>query len=275
MIQPRFLFAVHLLAAALSPVWAQVQTELFIPQIITGTELTPDGAVDYRTAFRVISGAGDPLRITIQLRDNSGLPLEGFFVGGVIGGGPASEVEMALDPFGLAEVATSPGPLAAGWARIVVTDFESMDPRTAEISVEATLETELRGLSGDVSRSTSLTAAPLTQAFSAYGRITPQGATGIALLNPSKDESAEVSIQLVSVNGTLMETSALVLPPMSKISQFLDDPGLFVELATFRGTLEVRSSVPLAAAIIRSGATFWDTLGILPPRLLPSAQSLK
>jgi hypothetical protein len=86
------------------------------------------------------------------------------------------------------------------------------------------------------------------------------GGTGVALLNPSREESATLEVDFHLVDGSLLDSVELEIPPGAKRAQFLHEKGLFPDLDPLaRGSVRIRSSQPISVLVIRVDVTYWST----------------
>lgn len=241
------------------PQQALAQFEHFIPQVVDGVDqpLHPDRF--FRTEFHIVNLSQSELSVEIELTQNDGQSMSRIRSPGLgPGGGTSSRALFVLAPLGQRTIGTTNGPfIQIGWAIV-----RSSGP----VGVLATLQYLMSG-SNDVVTSTSILTDPPGQKFSTYGRLSASASTGIALLNTSSSETAQVKIQLYDNNGILQDERTIALLPRGKIAQFLNEGSLFTELQNFEGSIEVSSSVPLAATVIRVDKTFWSTFRVWPPRL--------
>lgn len=241
------------------PQLALAQFEHFIPQVVDGADqpLHPDRF--FRTEFHVVNLSKSEVNVEIELTQNDGQPMSRIRSPGLgPGGGTSSQARFVLAPLGQQTVATTNAPFTQiGWAIV-----RSSGP----VGVVATLQYLVSG-SNDVVTSTSILTDPPSEKFSAYGRISTSASTGIALLNTSSLKTALVKIQLYNNEGTLQDERTIALLPRGKIAQFLNEDSLFTGLQIFEGSIEVSSSMPLAATIIRVDKTYWSTFRVMPSRL--------
>jgi hypothetical protein len=219
---------------------------VYIPQVGHGqgfeTTLTfMNGSVTTnRVAIRTYDGNGDPVNLLLQKKS----PI----------GDPTDPDEMAVDSKGieLAGLGTvevmslndNPSGLTLGYAEIEADWGENF-------SVEAVF----RRFQGNIlETTTSVLPFPATKAVSFFAFANSFARTGVAILNPAEnEEAAEVEFMVYDNLGTLYDTATLDLAEGEKIAQFLDEAGLFPDLAggDFTGSCEVRSNVPVALTVIK------------------------
>jgi hypothetical protein len=231
---------------------AMAKTEtVYIPQIGYGDGFETTfsfmnfSATTNRVEIRAFSPEGDPA----ELLRRAGSPFEDESAAAVIG------VEVA--GFGSAVAQTLSDSFQLGYAEID-SDFDE----------DFGIELVFRRFSGSrLITSTSILPLPASTAFSFLAFSDSFARTGLALVNPKENESeAEVTMLLYDNLGLLRGTAEVTLQSGHRFSQFIDEStpaaDLFPEIAgeEFSGTIEVRSDVPVAVAILRTeGAEFLFT----------------
>jgi hypothetical protein len=239
---------------------AGADVEMFVPQVVAGREA--NSGLVLKTTFHMWNLSNSEVTGQIDLFQNSGEPMNGFHV---IVGPPAQPGYVSSANFDIpangsfmASTATEwyapveDIPLLIGWAKIT-----SSAPIGLVVTLAALNRDEFKSYT--VASSTSLTANTLT-AFSTFGLIDYQAATGLALLNPSEAEERKVHVTVFDNFGFQRGERTLTLPPHGKIVQFLHEGSFFPELndKAIRGPLTVTADGPIAAAAVRVDGTYWS-----------------
>ncbi len=238
---------------------AQAQHVSYVPQIVNGFN-GPEDSRFFVTSFVFANlSDGEPVDVEIQLFDNDGGDLSALRPMTGPGGGSTPSVRFQLSPRGTQAVETSYTAFSSpvvGWARVT---------STREIGLTATLQYR-DALAGNVITSTSILPDLARTVFRTFVLNSRRGGPrlGLALLNPSKTEAAEIQVTLFNGDGSLHGTRSISLEPSHKIAQFFDEGELFTELDAFFGTAEISSGVPLAVAVIRVDGIYWSTFRVLP-----------
>jgi len=235
-----------LLIVAMTSTAFLVADIIVVPHVIVGA----DDVFTYRTQFHIFNLTADQMiNGKIEILQNGGYPLPCFathmpVVPAVnlktfsLGG--RSELTIQNDSF---------GGFMAGWARI-----ESSE----QIEVIVTLQAQARGSYPYVATSTSLIPSPLGTQFTGYALVSSSASTGLAILNPSETETANLTLILRSKSGTLIGARTLDLGPEQKLAQFLWENNLFDQVPQIEGTLEITSNVPIALTVIRVDNLYWS-----------------
>lgn len=205
--------------------------------------------------------AGESVDVTLTLTADEGESFPRLIYSPGPIAAPGSHVSFRLAPLGVRAIRTSNGPYRiVGWGRVEA---------SGEIGVLATLQYLVSGTSQVVTSPSLIPESP-TRAFSTIAWLRQDDAsTGIALLNPSENEMAEVRVYLFLTDGTSFDSRTIRLEPLGEIAQFLDQEGLFTDLEWFAGTAEVSSNLPIAATVIRVDDTYWSTFRVFPGRVAP------
>lgn len=236
------------------------QVEVFVPHVVDGRTITTQGDLRFETEFFVQNLSGTSLEVKVSLTRNDGSPMRRFLkVFGIMAVG-VSELEFVLEPRGMGFLRTFRDNFTAiGWAKVVadgpigvITSVRLIRPSTSEVVA-----------------SVGMPAEPPFAAFASPAQIgfVSRAFTGFALLNTSEDQTATVNFELVNHDGTTRASAELVLPPLGKINQFLNERDLFPEIDQFLGSVEVTSDVPLSVAIIQVEDLSWSAFR---PFSLPS-----
>jgi hypothetical protein len=86
-----------------------------------------------------------------------------------------------------------------------------------------------------------------------YVSLTPDERGGVAILNPSSTETANLLINLVDDTGVDQDTQSISLGPLEQLSVYVDEPPLFDRLfdqrttpSEFKGTMNIGSDLEVA-----------------------------
>ncbi len=224
---------------------------LWIPQFGHGT----GGGNQLTSEIRILNLSTDTSEVLISSFDGVGNPADLIDDGG----SSASEVEMVLAAFGTARLNSmnqNSSDFDLGWIQLQV-------PDTQQIGVEVLFN--IIDSTGSLS-STNVQTDPLTEAASFLGLVRQDMRSGMALINPPDNEEAEIDILLFDSEGQRLNETRITLAPGHKISQFLDEYFEDEELQGFDGSVEVRSSRPIAILALRQEGTVVTTQTIFPSR---------
>lgn len=245
--------------------YAHGQFEYFVPQVIAGENAPQDRAHCFQTQFHIINLSSDQVSVEIRATRDEGAPMAVLAQPGLVRfQSGSSSVTFVIPVRGQRTISTLNGPFRQiGWAVI---------RSTGRLGVVVTLQYLVSG-SGQVVTSTSLLPDPPQRKFSMWVAMGTDIASGVAVLNPSALESAQVNFRLFDRSGQFAGERTIVLPPSSKIAQFLNENQLYTELRDFQGTVEVSSAVPVAVTTIRVEKTYWSTFPAFPPRPVTAQSS--
>ena len=93
--------------------------------------------------------------------------------------------------------------------------------------------------------------------------------TGVAYANPSPTESATVTLTVIGATGTRLGTTTVTLAPLGHGAV---NPGPLLSLGSFKGMVEITSSIPIVSLSINAEA--FPVFSSLPPGDLPSSTAL-
>lgn len=249
------IFLPILILGALTYDCIAAEVKIYVPQVVNGVR---QAGTSFVTIFHLVNLSDNSVFGDIQAKRDSGEPMEAFWTSSGFLPHVIDKKSFTIAPFGQQTIVTTgiDASLQVGWAVI-----RSSGP----IGVVATLQF-FEG--GKVTTSTSILPDPPLKAFSAYALVSARRRTGIAILNVSTEESADIVFKLYDNQGKFLASRTISLGPLGKISQFLNEGSLFTQLETFEGTVEVSSSVEVAATIIRVDETYWSTFRVFPARLV-------
>lgn len=146
---------------------------------------------------------------------------------------------------------------ARGGVTLFWVQVESSSPVGVVVGLQA------RSVESDAT-ATSVIPGPSAQRFTAHAFISERTNTGLAICNPSPDETAEILLQLRDGSGATTQEATITLGPHQKITQFLNEDGLFTGISQLSGSLEVTSSTPIAVLVVRVDDAFWSTFPAFP-----------
>lgn len=139
------------------------------------------------------------------------------------------------------------GELQEGW---ITLQFDS--PATILTSIETLI---LRADSGEVISSVSLPGVRPSRNFIASWLATNSATSAYAIVNPSLDEAAEVSLTFVAGKEPELDIcdAEVIVPPGTRVARFWDE---FVSECSFESTetwgyLELESSAPVALGALK------------------------
>ncbi len=180
------------------------RTKLIFPQVANGTA----GGLSIKTTFIIINNAPQPTSGTLYFVKPDGTPMTLS-----IGGQNRSSVSYSLAPGAAQRVVTSgSGALATGWA------WASMDRPISGTAIfhiydsAARLVTEMGVLS-----------SPSNASVDAAVDTIGSGRTAIALVNPSDEDTAAVTLSLLDEKGESKGQQQLDLLPRQYRSMFVDE----------------------------------------------------
>jgi hypothetical protein len=93
--------------------------------------------------------------------------------------------------------------------------------------------------------------------------------TGVAYANPSPTDSATVTLTVIGATGTRLGSTTVNLPPLGHGAV---NPGPLLSLGSFKGLVEITSSIPIISLSINAEA--FPVFSSLPPGDLPSSAAL-
>lgn len=238
------------------------QQTFYAPQVILGDL----GDRHYwSTSFLFVNPSpSNSVSVTITLMTSDGQPLNAFSIARVLGVYTSSET-LNIGPLQSAKavpVGSLVGP-TTGWALIQTTG-----PVTSTIELD-----EVTGgcyvPSPGVCLGTMTLNRSATSESNAFGQdfvfaaqyaaaepALPFGdAFGVALLNPSGNDPADITIQFLQ-SGQVINSVYLTLNPRQKLSKFLNELGVF-PYAPSVGTVRILSTQPIGLQIIEVTAGMW------------------
>ncbi len=258
--RPKSLFLVPL-ALVLVPalftgrLWAQF--DYYVPQVVDG-RFQPSDSDFLRSTFQFVNLSDREAQVRLRLVADDDQPFSRLSRPIAPGGGGSgvSMLQFAIPAQGATRVTTINGPFSiVGWAKIESTEL---------LGVMVLLQF-IEPATGRPIASTSVLPDPPTTAFSNYLTMGYGQNHGLALLNPSSTESADVEIQLRRHDGEMAGSRRIVLGPGKKIAQFYNEGELFTDLEIFHGSAQIRSNVPLAVMTIQVDGATWNAARAFPP----------
>ncbi len=231
---------------------------VYIPQVAHGQGL--------ETTFVFMNLSATTNRLEIRAFDSNGLPVELLKDPGSALVPPSTSTVLGVEVpgYGVTEAITltsSAQELKVGYAE-VSSDFDE------PFGVEAVFKT-YAGNTLDTASSV-LPADPMN-GFSFIAYADGVNRTGIALLNPAGNEAAaDVTMTLLNNNGDEVDEMAVSLEPGSKTTLFIDElfAGYFATAGDFLGSVEIDSTRPVTATILKFEGSFMTTQTIQPSRSL-------
>ncbi|RPJ86398.1 MAG: hypothetical protein EHM18_06415 [Acidobacteria bacterium] len=223
------------------------QEESYLPQVADGRG--EGQGVVIKTTFVFFNPSQEAVGVQLFLTDYTGGPLT--LVIPDLGTGATFSFSLGAGATRFFQSAGA-GPLQVGAARVQAT-------RAIGVSAVYTI---LNG-SGNFLTEAGVGSVVPIQTFRLPVDTTGGGDTGLALLNVAQVETA-ISFRLRPESGAAGPQAAFSLGASAQRAIFLSE--LFPQLGPFQGTLEVDSSRPLAAAVLRQNlATFTSTtLPVVP-----------
>jgi len=197
----------------------------------------------YATQFLLMNTTASAVTGTVAFFDDNGRPVALNFGQGI---GIQSSLNYSIAPNGMQKFSTTgQGSLAVAYA--VVT------PTAGSTPVAAVVFSQNNGTGGLVSQAGVLN-APQTTSSRLYVERTSSPLvrdTGIALVNRN-GTTANVNLNLVSLDGTFNQSATLSVPANGHVAKYLEQ--LFPQgaiPAEFRGVLTMGSNVPIAPVTLR------------------------
>ncbi|HYK88785.1 MAG TPA: hypothetical protein VE398_08450, partial [Acidobacteriota bacterium] len=229
----KFLTAVLLLGLFASR-GAFAQNQYCLPHFANGKF----GTVSFRTTFILFNNTNSPVQAVLAISDDGGNPLS-TTIGGL---GSGSQFTLNLDAGATSILQTDgSGNGAVGAAKVTATAVIGVSAIFTIYDANGNYMTEAGVGSSD----------PLTD-FVLPVDSTGAFLTGLALFNPG-DSAAAITLTLINTDGGQADSPASKsLSAGGHTAFFVAAAGqLFPSVTNFRGTLRVRSSVPIAALVLR------------------------
>ena len=231
---------------------------LYIPQVVHGGGLETEFIMinlsesNRRVEIRTFGADGNPANLL--RREASALEFASA----------TSATGAELAPLGVASIfsfSSSPSEVATGWAEITT---------TGSVALEVVFSA--RGPEGLLT-STSVLPTEASTAFSVIAFATQTLQTGLALLNPpSNAHAATVTVELVGSLGDVYSSVELSVPPGQTIpSQYVSELFPEVQDQEFFGSLDISSSQPVVAMLVRVEGVHFTTQLIHPARTTSAA----
>ena len=211
---------------------AYAENRYYLPQVANGDF----GVVSYRTTFILVNNSDAVVDTTLSLTDNSGHPLH-VAIGGL---GSGSTFNIRLDAGATAMHQTDGTGTGNVGAATVISSFA--------ISVSAIFT--LYDPGGRYMTEAGVASSAPAKEFVLPVDSTESFLTGLALFNPGAD--ASITMNLVRSDGSPADQTTMELKSGTHEAFFVAAAGqLFPNFSNFRGTLVVRSPVPVAALVLR------------------------
>ena len=156
-----------------------------------------------------------------------------------LGGGELFSTVVPLNPGATEEIEFRSQELVAGWGRL---SSEQVFSSTAFLKV----------FSGEeLVSQVGILPAPAVERFGVFGYRDPGLSvnTGVAIVNPSEDSSAEVSARQLDETGQELGRTVFVLEPGEHLARNINEPPFFEGTEQYRGTIEFQTKgnvVPLS-----------------------------
>lgn len=229
---------------------------VYVPQVAHGQGL--------ETTFVFMNLSATTNRLEIKAFDSAGLPVELLQDPGSALVPPSTSTVLGVEVpgYGVTEAITltaSAQDLAVGYAE-VSSDFD------VPFGVEAVFKT-YAGNALDTASSV-LPVEPMNK-FSFIAYADGVNRTGIALLNPAENgAAADVTMTLLNNNGDEVDELIVPLESGAKTTLFIDElfADYFAASGDFLGSVEVDSTQPVTATILKFEGTFMTTQTIQPSR---------
>jgi hypothetical protein len=212
---------------------AYAQNRYYLPHIATGH----DGRITYRTSFILFNTTDSDASVSIKLTDDNGNPLA-VTIAGI---GSNSQFDFAVPAGGSRVFQTDGGGNLISGGAVVVS--------TTPIGVSGTFT--VYDADGSFVTECGVGTSDLVTEFVLPVDTTDPFNTGLALLNAGAAD-ASVTLTLRDTNGNAGPTASLTLRKNGHRAGFVSGADqLFRSAMSFRGTLWVRSSTPIAAMTLR------------------------
>lgn len=231
--------------------------QIFVPHIAIGIA---DGT-SINTSFQLLNLSNQPVTGSITAFTNTGKLFEAFEFAKPVAPGSVPWKLFGLAPLGRASIGTrttfrsDETGFQAGWALI-----ESTGP----IGVVVQFAWRSRG---EIIAAASILPDPLTNQFSTPIHVSLLEATGLALVNPSEQSTAEIKLTAYNHEGNVVGETLIALPPRHNMAAFINEAGLFPQLQQLTGSIEVSSTVPVTATVIQSDRNRWTAFRVFPGRI--------
>jgi hypothetical protein len=224
---------VFVLMALLRGGSAFAQEHYYLSQIANGTS----GGSTFRTTFVVFNNTGVDLKASVTLTGDDGKPLamtiQGF--------GTQSSFDVSVPAGGIQILQTDgSGALVSGAANV-----------TAPNGIGVSAVFGIYDAQGNFVTEAGVGSSALLSDFVAPVDTTGQFNTGLAMFNPGAG-AANVALILRDTDGSPVSQTTLSLPGSGHVARFVAGVDqFFPSLGSFRGTLLVHSSAPVATLVLR------------------------
>jgi hypothetical protein len=230
-------FAMSICLALFLARGVQAQERYYLSQVANGN--FGDGS--FRTAFILFNNTDADASVSLKLTDDNGGPLTVTI--GELGRG--SEFNIALSA-GASRILQTDGlgSLAVGGATV-----------TSTASIGASAVFTIYDVRGKYVTEAGVGNSQLLTEFIFPVDVTGSFNTGLALLNTGSGNALITTI-LRGTDGQEAGRTTMTLPGNNHMARFVAGQGqLFPAVSNFRGTLLVRSSIPIAAVVLRQNQT--------------------
>lgn len=248
--------------------WASLfgaDAEFFLPHVINGGGTLGGQFTRLQTIIEVLNLSDQSIVVKATLTTDDGEPFNAFLTSS-FHGSFINEQTLAVNPGQLGHFFTSSfGDITAGWGKIRASG-------AVGIQVNLSRQVFLPGKSsyGLASRA-SYPPPELSVQFGTFQEFdfgSGENDVGLAILNPSETEAAEVRVALIGLNGSREVERNLTIPPRRKIARFLKSDLLAGNPGIFR-CVSVTSTIPVSALPVSVGGDSWTAGPLLTPRPAP------
>jgi len=213
MFNPKLQVLKILVILIMSPV-AFGQTDICIPQFLDGVA----GPFRYRTTLVMQNQEQNQAQVQLQFYDNNGAPMQQFMMNrrGMHGGqspvGPNGQ--FSPDPIqsqgAVGYRSGGEGGFQAGFVQI-----------QSQSRIQSHARLQLFDSSGSLLSETNIIPGPQFRNGSFYADRADGAMIGLAFTNTSVDQTATCTLEIYADDGTLLNTTQIVLGPRSQTAQFL------------------------------------------------------
>ncbi|MDA2928496.1 hypothetical protein MYX84_00885 [Acidobacteria bacterium AH-259-O06] len=193
-----------------------------------------------KNTTRIILRNNDDFRDTGRIEFRSG---DGQLVNVPIGGVSRSSTDYEIAPWGTTEITTD------GTGDLMTGSIQVISDRGENSKIEGTEVFEILGSSVSVDNSSPLVSQQV------YVSVSEEENTGIAMFNPSENQSVVLDLLLVDSKGFVRARNEISLSPMQQMARFVNQEELFKDFFDdnpdiFKGTLNIHSQSGTGVSII-------------------------
>lgn len=230
------------------------EAELFVPHVVDGGDSLGGRVTRLQTHIDVLNLGVESVQVEVELTTDDGQPFNAFLESSIHGGFTNRRTQ-TLRPGELGRFFTSPfGSILSGWARI-----EASGPVGVQVNLSRQVSPPGEVVPNTVSRVSYSPRQPGThfRTFQEFDFGAGENDVGLAILNPSATEQAEVRIALIDLIGEEEIETTLAIPPGHKVARFLKSDLFAGNGLGLFSSVSVTSTIPVSALPISVDGDSW------------------